>query len=289
MKKLNTNNTGRMPLWQADLDWIQQAYTGPIEAIVKELGIDDDYFVVTGCQVTHDVNQLSMTAGWMWWDGELLPVRPLEATPTVSIWLRLIRVTHSDPNGSRNFIKADQSTELVEDVWQDDYIQPVMMTNYSPNDEGAGVYIRTGAPTLAEQIRKNAVRDGESQWTTISGLADPESLQYKQIGRTVVLKGQVAVRDDATAAATGLPAPLGGKASLVTWKTLAQFVGTHYNHLLVDGQLYAYVNSSGNLIVRQTDVETQGVYLVSLDGMTYLADEPYTSSPIGSGLRVIEP
>ena len=77
MKKLNTNNAGRMPFWQADLDWIQQAYTQPIEDIVKELGMLDastprPYFPVTGCRVSLNNGNISMSAGWFWWDGKLL-------------------------------------------------------------------------------------------------------------------------------------------------------------------------------------------------------------------------
>lgn len=271
MKKLNTNNTGRMPFWQADLDWIQQAYTEPIEAIIKELGIDDDYFVVTGCQVTHDVDQLSMTAGWMWWDGELLPVRPLEATNTVSIWLHLIRVTHSDPNGSRNFIKADQSTELVEDVWQDDYIQPVMMTHYSPNDEGAGVYIRTGAPTLADLI-KARIADAESVWQNTRSENSSDTVQFKRIGKMVVLKGSIAVRNIVPENyVEGLPAPLSGQV-------------TFSNGTLPYG-IFLGIDSQCRL---NCFTAVEGVNSCSVDGMMYMAAERYNPSVSYNNPYVVE-
>ena len=270
MKKLNTNNTGRMPFWQADLDWIQQAYTEPIKAIIKELGIDDDYFVVTGCQVTHDVDQLSMTAGWMWWDGELLPVRALEATNTVSIWLRLIRVTHSDPNGSRNFIKADQSTELVEDVWQDDYIQPVMMTQYSPNNEGAGVYIRTGARTLADLI-KARIADAESVWQNTQSENSSDDVQFKRIGRMVVLKGTIIPRNIVPENyVEGLPVPLSGDVMLST--------GSITHGILIR------IDSQGRL----NCFTSEGVTSCTVDGMMYMASERYNPSVSYNNPYVVE-
>ena len=297
MKKLNTNNTGRMPLWQADLEWIQQAYTGPIEAIIKELGMlsasySRPFFPVTGCRVSINNGNISMSEGWFWWDGELLPVRALEATSTTGFTnpaVHLSRVSYNDPNGLRNFIQADQSTELVEDVWQDDYIEPSVVERWE--DHQPGITILPGAWTLYEFIkRRNEVF--ESEWITLSGLNNPENMSFKQIGRTVVLRGRVFLKTDGTPVVTGLPVPLVGPAYLITGKkkyvNQAQHIGHNYYDNSVatteDGELYAWINDEGELIVQQTDGDTDE--LVNFTGMTYIAAEPYQESLIDMNVIV---
>lgn len=291
MKKLNTNNTGRMPIWQADLDWIQQAYTGPIEAIIRELGAvgasnSRPFFPVTGCRVSINNGVISMSEGWFWWDGELLPVPALEATSTSgfanpAVHLSLVR--HNDPNGSRNFIQADQSTELVEDVWQDDYIEPSVVER---SEDLPGLTILPGALTLHELIKRGS-EDSEKEWVILSGLTAPEQMAFKQIGRTVVLKGGVFLKNGDTPAATGLPAPLGGRAQLVVGKkqyVVPMLQPQNASLNTEDGELYVWVDSDGNLIVQQTDGDADEY--VHLTGMTYIAEEPYEAAFIDRNVIV---
>lgn len=291
MKKLNTNNTGRMPLWQADLDWIQQAYTGPIEAIVRELGMlsasySRPFFPVTGCRVSINNGNISMSAGWFWWDGELLPVRALEATSTTGFTnpaVHLSRVSYNDPNGLRNFIQADQSTELVEDVWQDDYIEPSVVERLEAHQPG--VTILPGAWTLYEFIkRRNEVF--ESEWIQIEGLQYGQSLRYKRIGSTVILQGRLRITTDSTPGATGLPEPLGGSANLITGKYIGEYEFLHWNFAPKAGELYAYVDNNGNLVVQQIDHDNSSDDFVFLNGMTYIAAEPYQESLIDMNVIV---
>lgn len=297
MKKLNTNNTGRMPFWQADLDWIQQAYTRPIEDIIKELGMLNastprSFFPVTGCRVSLNNGNISMTEGWFWWDGELLPVRALEITSTSGFTTPVVLlslVSYNDSSGSRNFIQADQSNELVEDVWQDDYIEPSVVEG--SGEQQTGIIILPGALTLYQLIKRRS-EDSESDWITISGLSYPESIQYKKIGRMVILSGRVFLKTDTTPVTTGLPAPLGGMANLITGKKKYIQQGQHIGHNYYDnsvatpedGELYAWINDEGDLIVQQTDGDTDE--LVNLTGMIYIAAEPYEVDLIDTNVIV---
>lgn len=291
MKKLNTNNTGRMPFWQADLDWIQQAYTRPIEDIIKELGMLNastprSFFPVTGCRVSLNNGNISMSEGWFWWDGELLPVRALEITSTSEFTTPVVLlslVSYNDSSGSRNFIQADQSNELVEDVWQDDYIEPSVVEG--SGEQQTGIIILPGALTLYEFIkRRNEVF--ESEWIQIEGLQYGQSLRYKRIGSTVILQGRLRITTDSTPGATGLPEPLGGSANLITGKYIGEYEFLHWNFAPKAGELYAYVDNNGNLVVQQIDHDNSSDDFVFLNGMTYIAAEPYQESLIDMNVIV---
>lgn len=268
MKKLNTNNAGRMPLWQADLDWMQQSYTETIAELFKVLGMDTPYFVVTGCQVTH-ADGISITGGLIWWNGELLPVRPFSSDTTPSPFLRLTRVSYNPEAGARNFIGPDMSPVAVADTWQDDYIQPELLTHYSPTDDGEGVYIRAGALTLRE-IMARRIAGGESGWQNTQSEISADDVQFKRIGRMVVLKGTVLVRDgSATPMVEGLPVPL----------TPTYLVYSELTHGVT-----VSVNAQGKLnCVSVIDLATYRV-----DGMMYMAAEPY-NPPFPNNPFVVEP
>lgn len=191
MKELKTNNAGRMPLWQADLDWIQAGYTEPIEALVKELGIDKSYFAITGCvPYKPDIKTLAMDAGWFWWDGKILPVRALPATDVLSFtdpMVRLTKVTYSNPDGARYFVHADGTTEDISNVWQDDYLTPTVVERSAAFT--SGVRLGIGAWTLRDIIRSHYA-ESETDWITVSGSGN-SGITYKQVGRMVIIKNAI--------------------------------------------------------------------------------------------------
>lgn len=273
MKKLNTNNAGRMPLWQADLDWLQDAFTEPIMALVDELKHNSSTYMmpITGCKVTKTDVIISMTSGWFWWDGKMLPVRALEPTKielfTAPV-VHLEKVTYCNPNGARNFIHADLTTEAVSDVWQDDYIQPTVVER--SGSFTTGVHILPGARTLFDNIKLRTT-DSESGWNTIYG-SDPLCVSFKRIGRMVVLRGAVFSQIESTPITLGLPIPLGG------WATL--------HHPTSSSDLNLHVNGEGGLTV---EAHTGGApLLVNLTGMMYMAAEPYESIPVDTNVIVCE-
>ena len=261
MKKLNTNNAGRMPLWQADLDWLQDAFTEPIMALIAELKHDAAVVMpVTGCQVTKTDQTVSMTSGWFWWDGELLPVRALPVTDTSAItypMVHLERVTFYNTDGERNFVHADLSTETVGDVWQDDYLQPTVVERGDASVT-TGVNIHPQARTLFDWIRLR-IRDDESSWHPAQSEIPQDNVRYKRVGYMVLLKGSVLVRDgSAMPKVQGLPVPMSGSACLA------------YNEL-THGAIVT-IDNQGRL---DCISQVSGLTNYSVDGMMYMAEEPY--------------
>lgn len=257
MKKLNTNIVGRMPLWQADIDFLQQGWQEVITAIVHELGMEKRYFVITGC-VPYKPSQkfLQMPAGWVWWNGRILPVRALPATDVTSYANPVVRLAGVTQNylqdGARSFVKADLTTHQVANVWQDDYLTPTVVERGS--SQNFGIRLGIGCWTLKDMLAHSKA-DAESEWIATSN----GDLEYKMVGRMVVLRGIVDCEDDySTPSTTGLPSPLSGNAIL--------------NLALKDGG-GVRVGNTGSLFAYDP-----GGAEVTLSGMMYMAATPYTET-----------
>lgn len=268
MKKLNTNNSGRMPLWQKDLDWMQKGYTEPLEALVGELGLSKDYFIITGCSpYMPDLSNLAMNAGWFWYNGRILPVRPLppsDVTRFSNPVVMLTLVEYSDPLGARAFIKADQTVENVDDVWKDDYLSPSIVER---NAVVHGVRIGVGAWTLRD-ILAHRTEENESDWTP----GQNGDLEFKRIGRQVVLRGRAAnVTTSIQPVDRGFPIPLAGKAVLA----------------IADkpGDFNIYINGQGELVCQSNGGQGEP----DLTGLTYIAFSPYMATDPNTIIDTISP
>ena len=260
MKTLNTNIVGRMPLWQADIDFLQQGWQEVVTAIVHELGMEKRYFVITGC-VPYKPSQkfIQMPAGWVWWNGRILPVRALPATDVTSYANPVVRLASVTQNyiqdGARSFVKADLTTQQVTNVWQDDYLVPTVV------ERGAaftsGIRLGIGCWTLKDML-SHSKAEAESDW--ISG--ESGDLEFKRVGRMVVLRGIATnVTTTMQAVDTGFPVPISGDAVL--------HLATQPDDLNIrigsNGQLYCWSQTGG-----------QGDPL--LTGMMYMAATPYQAT-----------
>ena len=258
MKRLNINNAGRMPLWQRDLDWMQKGFSEPLEALVGELGLSKSHFIITGCSpYMTSLSKLAMDAGWFWYGGRILPLRQLPATNVnqyTNPMVKLSLVHYSDPDGSRAFIRADQTTETVTDIWQDDYLMPTVAERTDALSDG--ILLGVGAWTLRD-ILLHHIAENESDWTP----GRTGDLEFKRIGRMVVLRGFAAdVHTDTLPVDEGFPIPLAGIATL------------HIpNH---PGDFYIFINGRGELVCQSTGGQGEP----TLTGMTYLSETPYLSS-----------
>ena len=249
MKTLNTNIVGRMPLWQADIDFLQQGWQEVVTAIVHELGMEKRYFVITGC-VPYKPSQkfLQMPAGWVWWNGRILPVRALPATDVTSYANPVVRLASVTQNyiqdGARSFVKADLTTQQVTNVWQDDYLVPTVV------ERGAaftsGIRLGIGCWTLKDML-SHSKAEAESDWTYTSDGSN--TLSFKRVGRIVVLRGTVYEGD----VYTGLPAPILNETYIPT----------------NGGTINVFTNGS---------LRWNGTQEDRINGIMYMAATPYTET-----------
>ena len=249
MKRLEINSAGRMPLWQSDVKFIQDGFKEVIEALVGELGLSKSNFIISGCSPYKPTTKtLAMPAGWFWWGGEILPVRALATTNVTSYTnpvVRLTRTTYYNPNGAKNFIHADLTTENVANVWHDDYLTPTVVERSAAFN--SGVRLGVGAWTLRDILKYNHA-EAESDWMATSS----KFVEFKRIGRLVVLRGIMYNNEPVT----GFPVPVHVEIYMATGS----------------GTLTIY-NGTGTWRGEQED---------RINGLTYVAASPYTIQDINT-------
>ncbi len=188
MKKLNISNVGRMPLLQKDLEFMTEDYRTFLQDMIGMLGFDNDCFIISGCRINDSDGKLSMTSGWAYYQGEILPVKELKEGNIQSqnnIYVKLNKKTHFDPSGSRMFQKYDGSSTYIQNIWQDNYLNPEVV--YSA--ESPGFYIQKDPWTLLERIQQ-ATTIHDSGWQKVQLKKEGEGfLFYRCLGNMVYLFG----------------------------------------------------------------------------------------------------
>ena len=177
-------------------------------AVLNGLVLDRQNYLVCGCDITVNDNthKVSMTSGWCFYQGELLPVKALPATSFTGNrpLVKLTKVTEYDSAGDRMVYHEGVGTTVH--VWEQDCLVPSVVGE----GENYTLALSEGAWTLAERIR-------ETVKATDTGIVPLEMLysglgniNYRRVGGTVQLYGFA--KDDVGGSvsgqiATNLPRP----------------------------------------------------------------------------------
>lgn len=208
MKNLNIPPSSRMPFWWRDLEYMMKSSSEVFEAILEGLSLGTKDFIISGCAVTVTNSKVSMTGGWCYYGGEILPVLPLPPTSyTGNPIIKFTKVTRYDHDGDRT-ITLSGSTG-VSQVYRDDCLQPSLVSS----GDDYRLAIGRGAWNLGERVAA-AARQADS------GVVDAElmfsglgSVRYRQVGGVVQLYGSL-FNDSLTGfsgvVARGLPRPAAG-------------------------------------------------------------------------------
>lgn len=255
MKQLNfPTQQSKTPLWTNDLKYLYGGISEAFGSILKGLGLEQSDFIISGCKITDDGSKLSMSAGWCYYDGEILPVRAMPATLySGNPKIKLTKTTNYDPAGSR-IISIANAIGTVQ-LYKDDYLHPSLIEG-----QIQGTYrlaISKGAWDLGERI-VNASKIVDSGVVNVENVGN---IRYRMIGGVVQLYGNI--RQDAIGSgwhgvvATGLPQPA---VSL----TLPFSPANTSERIVVDtdGSLSVYTKAD----------------MVCFDHVTYLATPVYNSS-----------
>lgn len=208
MKKLNITQNSRMPFWWRDLEFITDSSSEVFEAVLEGLSLGTKDFIISGCAVTVTNSKVSMTGGWCYYGGEILPVMPMPPTSyTGNPKIKFTKVTRYDHEGDRT-ITLSGSTGTSQ-IYKDDCLSPSLVSA----GDSYRLAIGPGAWNLGERITNAAkqVDSGTVEATVIT--AGLGSVRYRQVGGVVQLFGELfndAQGGFAGAVAQGLPRPAVG-------------------------------------------------------------------------------
>lgn len=202
MKKLNLPNQPALtPFWTDDLKYLQEGVAEALCATLKGLGLDNDDFVISGCKITTNGSKISMTAGWMYFNGEILPVRALPATSySGTPKIKFTKQTNYNPAGDRQVSTSGQTG--TSQIYEDDYLEPSLVSG----SETYRLAIGKGAWNLAERILNHA----KAVDSGVVNADDSSEVRYRMVGGVVQLYGSVfndALGGFHGVVATGLPKP----------------------------------------------------------------------------------
>lgn len=209
MKKLKFEEGAVTPLWLKDLEYMQEGFEETVKAVIEGLSLGKKDVLVSGCKITLKNSKISMTSGWCYYDGEILPVKALEETACrqASPKIYFTKKTERDPSGNRIINKEDGM--LTCEPYFNEYLEPQIVptgTNVTYK-----LAISQGAWCLGERIIKTDryVDTGVVELTIDDESIDRYStLKYRQIGGVVQLYGNISSINGVTGnIAGGLPCP----------------------------------------------------------------------------------
>lgn len=205
MKKLVYKENSLMPFWLKDLEYLQSGCEEAMVAIVQGLSLGTKNFVISGCKITDNGSKISMTSGWVYFEGEILPVAELQSTSYTGSTpkIKFTKSVRHDPSGDRE-VSSSGTTGMFQ-CYEDNYLVP----SIANERETYALAISQGAWDLAERIAKSSKITDDMGTLRLSAYSG--NIQYRKIGGVVQLMGYI--WNDAVGGgingqvATGLPRP----------------------------------------------------------------------------------
>lgn len=241
MKKLLSIKHSLLPIWQKDMDFLQQGIAESFASVLRSFGFGRERYIISGCDITDDGRRISMSPGWAFWAGEILPVRPLPLTNHESgtVKIKLVRQTAYNPEGVKTVTSGNISSNV--NTYQDDYIEPELVEDLTT--ASYDLAIEEGFWDVAARIKHHSkildsgFRQAFSQYGDVS---------YRRIGGTVQIFGTLLA--DATGGfidevVSGLPRP-----SVELRFPVISYTGgwaaDGYMSLTTQGKLYAFTKTT---------------------------------------------
>lgn len=191
MKKLEFEKGAITPFWLKDLEYMQKGFEEVIKVIIEGLSLKKTNFIISGCKITYTKNKVSMTSGWAYYNGEILPVKALVETdyssgryPTIYF----VKRTEYDESGSRIILKENES--VTANIYKIDYLSSSATTPASFNTN-TGFSITPETLDLEAIItNRNKIADTRLVEASVDSSVT-STLKYRQIGGVVQFYGSI--------------------------------------------------------------------------------------------------
>ena len=249
MKKLKFEEGAITPLWLKDLEYMQEGFEETVKAVIEGLSLGKKDVLISGCKITQKDAKVSMTSGWCYYGGEILPVKALPETSYVGIpKIELTKKTGKDNNGARPVQK--ETGTITFNPYHNDYLEPSLLQNGFATECQLALF--PGAWDLGTRIANmNKMKDSgivtiylDENVPTTTGC-----IKYRQIGGVVQLYGTVGFSGFTGSVTDSIPAP-----------AIKMVVDTGKGNMILD--------SNGLSVQLLTEP-------MRLDGITYLSDPIY--------------
>ena len=194
MKKLKFEEGAVTPFWLKDLEYMQEGFEETVKAVIEGLSLGKKDVLVSGCKITTKNSKVSMTSGWCYFGGEILPVKALSETSYTGSGpkIKLTKKSGYDNNGSRPVQKETETITFV--PYQNDYLEPSLLSNDFDTD--CQLALCPGAWDLGTRIiNKNQLEDTGIVRVINIDSAISSTLKYRQIGRVVQLYGSIGSKE----------------------------------------------------------------------------------------------
>lgn len=190
MKKLKFEKGTIAPFWLQDLEYMQEGIEEALKGIVEGLLLTSSSCIISGCKVTQDNSKISMTSGWAYHQGEILPVKALPETEySASQVINLKIKTEYDNTGSRIILKENENFRA--NPYEINCLEPVLSTEN-------GFIVRAGTLNLMEEIiQKCSVKEEDSGWITpfftkdFLAVGDISSIKCRTKGNMTQIFGEI--------------------------------------------------------------------------------------------------
>lgn len=155
MKKLKFEKDTIVPFWLKDLEYMQEGIEEALKGIVEGLSLDKKDMLISGCEITYKDGKISMTQGWFYHKGEILPVEALPESdcendsPTVY----LEKVIEYSDSGDRKIV--NKQGEETASPYEKIYLKPTLLPT-------GDIEVKQGDLGLVKKIVANYQADDAS-------------------------------------------------------------------------------------------------------------------------------
>lgn len=191
MKRLKVYEDGYMPLWQADLAWLQEGIEKVVTQFAKAFAFDRSRYIVTGCEITMENGTFTLSEGLVMYDGELLHVpKQTASTGLPNPKAIIVREETFDPAGVKVFELTNGQESR--NTYYNAYGKLVIVDFASDPDAS----LAAGGDTLTETLKQEINKDPGwqdlqlvNEWRQADG-TDIKP-QYRRIGNVMYFRGEI--------------------------------------------------------------------------------------------------
>lgn len=230
MKRLTTyTDKSYMPLWQEDLDFIQDNLIEVLTQLGKTFAYGRSTYIVSGCVLTEDATKYYITEGLIMYAGELLYC-PAQAVNKMTDFIPVLqRKAATDPDGDKLF-KLENGGNETRSTWDVNYAELAMFD--ASIAIGSRLNLLT-ATSLSAYIESQIMSDsGWVNMTLESGYDENNNVSRRKWGKMVSLRGSFDTETTSYGLVCSIPA---------SWAPLQEItiVTADYNlHIKTTGAIY---------------------------------------------------